>query len=145
MKATLTIFAILAAIAGASSISYEIAYQRAVQKAQAAAFYDAYWAALHNGYFVARGRADAYYWSVSAIVDRYQDFLSASKELGVSEEERSKTEKLIARYYYARGEVIPTHTADLMSSVPPRESFPLPDIPTPERLRSAIDAGSFKK
>jgi hypothetical protein len=145
MKAALTIIGILAAIVGASFVSYEVAYQRGVQKAQAAAFYDAYRAAIYNGYFVARSRPDAYYWSVDSIVSRYSDFLSASKELGVSEKEKAKTEKLIARYYFARGEDIPAGTAALFSSVPARETFPLPEIPSPERLRSAIDAGPQKK
>ena len=145
MKVAFSILALLVVIVGASVVSYEVGHQRALQKAHAALFYDAYRAAIFNGYFVARGRADAYYWIVDPIVRRYSDFLSASKELSISVEERSKNEVLIARYYFARGEAIPAGTAALLSKVPSRETFKLPVIPSPEKLRSAMESSAPTK
>jgi len=145
MKAVLLTLAIVAAIAASSFISHEIGYRSAARRAEAAKFYDTYRAAIWNGYFVARGRGDAYFWSVHPIVSRYSDFLAASEELGISADERKKNEILIARYYYGRGESIPAETAALLSSIPARETFTLPEVPSPERLRSAMDTTAAKK
>jgi len=139
VKTTLLLILALVVAAFSFYVGSEIGYQRGTAKAFDAKNYDYYRELALDAHLVARGREDIYLRGVDAVIMNFPDLVQIESRLGISDEQRKVTERLLVQYFYSQNRPVPPKLVQFLSKVPARDTFVFTRLPSREeiqRLRS---------
>jgi hypothetical protein len=136
VKTLLLLLLAAVAVAFVFYAGFGIGYQRGAANTFDAKDYDKYRELAFDAHVIARGRQDIYFRGVDSVMMNFPDLLRIETRLGISDEQRKTTERLLIQYFYSQGRQIPPELLPFLSAIPPRETFVFTRLPSRERIQS---------